>query len=50
MAGLESIVKMSNYHLFKGTTSILPTTLTDTSDNTLKVLNGLSKFMNKNKL
>ena len=49
MAGLESIVKMSNYHLFKGTTSILPTTLTDTLEHTFKALNGLFKFMNKNK-
>ena len=49
MNGIQSIVKMSNYHLANGTTSILPTTLTDTFDNTFKALNGLSKFINKNK-
>ena len=36
MAGLSSIKKMSEYHLAYGTTSLLPTTLTATLNDTIK--------------
>ena len=47
MDGWESIEKMANYHLSKGTTSILPTTWTSSFDHTynaLKEFNNYTKF------
>tara|TARA_B100001750_G_C15448631_1_gene567662 strand:- start:78 stop:1169 length:1092 start_codon:yes stop_codon:yes gene_type:complete len=49
MAGLSSIKKMSEYHLACGTTSLLPTTLTATLDNTIQALQGLNSFIGQNK-
>ena len=49
MAGLPSIKKMSEYHLINGTTSLLPTTLTATLDNTIKALEGFNHFIDQNK-
>ena len=48
MDGRDAIDHMSNYHLSKGTTSILPTTWTSTYDHTLKSLNGFNSLINKN--
>ena len=49
MAGLSSIRKMSEYHLACGTTSLLPTTLTATLDNTIQALQGFNDFIDQNK-
>ena len=49
MAGLSSIRKMSEYHLACGTTSLLPTTLTATLDNTIQALQGFNDFFDQNK-
>ena len=49
MSGLSSIKNMSKYHLKNGTTTILPTTLTATFDDTHKALKGLNKYIKKNK-
>ena len=49
MGGLSSIEKMSKYHLKNGTTSILPTTLTASFNDTLRALKGTRKFVNSNK-
>ena len=48
MDGKDAIDHMSNYHLSKGTTSILPTTWTSTYEHTLKSLNGFNSLINKN--
>jgi len=48
MAGFSSIIEMSKYHLKQGTTTILPTTLTATLDDTVKALEGLGDFINQN--
>ena len=48
MGGLNSIIKMSNYHLLKGTTTIYPTTVTAKTDDTLKALMGLNDYIKKN--
>tara|TARA_Y100001970_G_scaffold290248_1_gene423205 strand:+ start:1110 stop:2189 length:1080 start_codon:yes stop_codon:yes gene_type:complete len=49
MSGLSDIENMSKYHLKNGTTTILPTTLTATFDDTIKALKGLNKYIKKNK-
>ena len=49
MAGLSSIKKMSEYHLAYGTTSLLPTTLTATLNDTIKALQGFNDFIDQNK-
>ena len=49
MAGLSSIKKMSEYHLAYGTTSLLPTTLTATLNDTVKALQGFNDFIDQNK-
>ncbi len=48
MDGWESIKKMSNYHLKKGTTSILPTTWTSTFEHTCKALKDFNNFKKNN--
>ena len=48
MDGNDSIEKMSNYHLSKGTTSLLATTWTSTYDHTLDSLKGFNSLINKN--
>ena len=49
MEGLESIVKLSNYHLENGTTTFFPTTVTASYDDTFKALEGLNEYINRNK-
>tara|TARA_Y100000590_G_C15620894_1_gene977522 strand:+ start:253 stop:1338 length:1086 start_codon:yes stop_codon:yes gene_type:complete len=49
MGGLESIKKLSKYHLLNGTTAMLPTTLTATLNDTRKALIGLNDLIKKNK-
>ena len=49
MEGLESIVKLSKYHLENGTTTIFPTTVTASYSDTFKALKGLSEYINRNK-
>ena len=44
MQGLKSIKKMSEFHLSKGTTTLLPTTLTNKLEDTFKALEGFNKF------
>ena len=48
MAGFSSIIEMSKYHLKQGTTTLLPTTLTATLDDTVKVIEGLGDFIDQN--
>ena len=45
MQGLESIKKMSEYHLSKGTTTLLPTTLTNKVEDTYQALNGINDMV-----
>ena len=47
MQGLKSIKKMSEFHLSKGTTTLLPTTLTNKFEDTYKALEGFDKFFLK---
>ena len=49
MEGLQSIKKISEYHLSHGTTTLYPTTVTAKLDNTLKALKGLNNYLNLNK-
>ena len=44
MQGFKSIKKMSEFHLSKGTTTLLPTTLTNKFEDTFKALEGFNKF------
>ena len=44
MDGWDSIKKMTNYHLKKGTTSILPTTWTSTFEHTFKALKDFNNY------
>ena len=46
MEGLDSIINMSKYHLQNGTTSLLPTTLTASNEDTIKALKGVREFIN----
>ena len=48
MAGFSSILEMSKYHLKQGTTTLLPTTLTATLNDTIKALEGLGDFIDQN--
>ena len=48
MAGFSSIIEMSKYHLKQGTTTLLPTTLTATLEDTIKALEGLNDFIDQN--
>ena len=48
MEGLNSIQKMSSYHLSKGTTTLLATTWTNTFENTFKALDGFNNLLSLN--
>ncbi len=48
MDGENSIVSMAKYHLMHGTTSIMPTTWTNTFQNTFKALNGFNNIKKNN--
>ena len=48
MEGLNSITKMSDYHLSHGTTTIYPTTVAASFDDTLKALKGLGNYIKDN--
>ena len=48
MDGIESIKKMSSYHLSKGTTSLLATTWTSSFEHTFEALNGFNSLINNN--
>ena len=48
MEGSESIERMSKYHLSHGTTSIMPTTWTNTFEETQNALEGFNDIYNKN--
>ena len=48
MEGINSIEKMSNYHLNHGTTSIMPTTWTNTFEETYKALEGFNEILKFN--
>ena len=48
MAGLSSIIEMSKYHLKHGTTTLLPTTLTATLNDTINALQGFNGFIDQN--
>ena len=49
MEGSKSIIEMSKYHLMHGTTSIMPTTWTNTLENTISALKGFNEIKNDNK-
>ena len=48
MDGWDAIKKMTNYHLKKGTTSILPTTWTSTFEHTFNALKGFENYKKDN--
>ena len=48
MEGIEAIINLSNYHLFNGTTTLYPTTVTASLLNTKLALKGLNKHLNLN--
>ena len=48
MEGTQSIIEMSEYHLRHGTTSIMPTTWTNTLENTISALKGFNEIKNDN--
>ena len=48
MEGSKSIIEMSKYHLRHGTTSIMPTTWTNTLENTISALKGFNEIKNDN--
>ena len=48
MEGSKSIIEMSKYHLRHGTTSIMPTTWTNTLKNTILALKGFNEIKNDN--
>ena len=48
MDGANAILEMSKYHLMHGTTSIMPTTWTNTFDDTYEALKDFKKIKNKN--
>ncbi len=48
MQGWDSIKKMTDYHLKKGTTSILPTTWTSTFEHTFNALKGFENYNKEN--
>ena len=47
MEGSQSIERMSKYHLSHGTTSIMPTTWTNTFEETQNALEGFNDIYNK---
>ncbi len=49
MEGIESIKKLSNYHLLNGTTSLYPTTVTASLSDTLQAVKGLNNYLINNK-
>ena len=49
MGGLSSIENLSSYHLKNGTTTLLPTTITASLDDTMNAVKGLNNFINNNK-
>ena len=48
MEGSQSIIEMSKYHLMHGTTSIMPTTWTNTLEKTISALNDFKEIKNEN--
>lgn len=48
MDGVDSIIGMSKYHLMHGTTSIMPTTWTNTFEQTSQALNNFNKVKEEN--
>ena len=46
MEGTQSIIEMSKYHLQHGTTSIMPTTWTNSLENTISALKGFNEIKN----
>ena len=46
MEGSQSIIEMSKYHLRHGTTSIMPTTWTNSLEDTISALKGFNKLKN----
>ena len=48
MEGTQSIIEMSKYHLRHGTTSIMPTTWTNTLENTISALKGFNEIKGDN--
>ena len=46
MEGPQSIIEMSKYHLQHGTTSIMPTTWTNSLENTISALKGFNEIKN----
>ena len=48
MGGFSSIIEMSKHHLKQGTTTLLPTTLTATLEDTFKAIEGLNDFIDQN--
>ena len=49
MQGISSIKKMSEFHLLNGTTTLLPTTWTNSFENTFKALDGFNEtFLSNN--
>ena len=49
MQGLNSIIKMSQYHLSNGTTTLMPTTITSYQTELLNSLDGFDDYLNNNK-
>lgn len=45
MDGIQAVKEMSHYHLLHGTTTIMPTTWTNTFENTLKSLEGFDEIL-----
>ena len=48
MEGSKSIIELSKYHLRHGTTSIMPTTWTNTLENTISALKGVNEIEKDN--
>ena len=48
MAGISSIKEISKYHLKHGTTTLLPTTLTASFDDTINAVEGIDDFIDQN--
>ena len=48
MEGSQSIIEMSKYHLRHGTTSIMPTTWTNSLEDTISALKGFNELKNDN--
>ena len=49
MSGLDSIKKLALYHLKNGTTTLLPTTITSKTDEIIKSLHNLQKYIDNNR-